>query len=248
MRNRLEYRIVSRHRDNIVNALKTPAILHHPPEQTPVTGSFDVACRRCARLPQFLDDVKADNPAYWCKPVPPFGAALAKLLLVGLAPGMHGANRTGRPFTGDFAGRLLYDTLHRYGFATGPISISADDGLSLLDCRITNAVKCLPPANKPTPAEIKLCNDYLRYELTVQAPPQIMLALGRIAHDAVLLAFGYKASAARFGHGVRHELPNGSVLYDSYHCSRYNTQTKRLTPAMFHAVFAQIRAELDSTR
>ncbi len=126
-----------------------------------------------------------------------------------------------------------------------PLSTSADDGLELIDCRITNAVKCLPPQNKPTPAEIKICNGYLRYELSRQAPASILLALGRIAHDAILMALELKASAARFGHGARHELPHGLTLFDSYHCSRYNTQTKRLTPLMFHDVFAQIRDELD---
>jgi uracil-DNA glycosylase len=225
--------------------LKTIPILHHPPAQTQVATSFDVACRRCPRLAEFLDEVKGKNPQYWCKPVPPFGVAQAKLLLVGLAPGMHGANRTGRPFTGDFAGELLYATLHKYGFATAPVSISADDGLKLIDCRITNAVKCLPPQNKPMPAEIKICNAYLRFELARQEPKSFLLALGRIAHDAILTALDLKASAARFGHGARHELPNGIILFDSYHCSRYNTQTKRLTPSMFHEVFAQIRNELD---
>lgn len=214
--------------------------------QKPISASFDVACRRCARLANFLDEVKAENAGYWCKPVPPFGVSDARLLLVGLAPGMHGANRTGRPFTGDFAGELLYSTLHAFDFATRPNSISADDDLKLRDCRISNAVKCLPPANKPTPAEIKTCNEFLRVELTSPNSPQILLALGRIAHDAVLMAFGYKANVAKFGHGVRHALPNGFVLYDSYHCSRYNTQTKRLTSQMFHDVFARIRAELDT--
>ena len=226
--------------------MKTIPILHHPPEQTQVATSFDVACRRCSRLAEFLGEVKEKNPEYWCKPVPPFGAVKAKLLLVGLAPGMHGANRTGRPFTGDHAGVLLYSTLHQYGFATAAVSTGADDGLELIDCRITNAVKCLPPQNKPTPAEIKICNAYLRFELSRQAPASILLALGRIAHDAILTALDLKASAARFGHGARHELPNGIILFDSYHCSRYNTQTKRLTASMFHDVFAQIRSALDA--
>jgi len=153
---------------------------------------------------------------------------------------MHGANRTGRPFTGDFAGQLLYNTLHRYGFATGPLSTSADDGLELIDCRITNAVKCLPPQNKPIPAEIRTCNAYLRAELSLQPRPRVVLALGRIAHDAVLMALDLKASAARFGHRARHDLANDLILFDSYHCSRYNTQTRRLTEAMFHEVFDQI--------
>jgi uracil-DNA glycosylase len=219
-------------------------ILHHPPTQTQSTASFDVNCRNCNRLADFLSAVQEKCPSYWCKPVPPFGAAAPKLLLVGLAPGMHGANRTGRPFTGDYAGTLLYSTLHRYGFATAPVSTAVDDGLELVNCRITNAVKCLPPENKPTPKEIKTCNEYLRVELSLQQPMSIVLALGRIAHDAVLMALDLKASAARFAHGARHVLPNDLLLFDSYHCSRYNTQTKRLTEAMFHQVFDAIRSEL----
>ena len=225
--------------------MKTIPILHHPPEQTQVATSFDVACRRCPRLADFLIEVNEKNPEYWCKPVPPFGAAKAKLLLVGLAPGMHGANRTGRPFTGDYAGELLYSTLYKYRFATAAVSASVDDGLELIDCRITNAVKCLPPQNKPMPAEIKICNAYLRVELAHQEPKSFLLALGRIAHDAILMALDLKPSAARFGHGARHDLPTGLTLFDSYHCSRFNTQTKRLTPSMFHDVFAQVRNELD---
>jgi uracil-DNA glycosylase len=219
-------------------------ILHHPPTQTQSTASFNVNCRNCSRLADFLSSVQEKCPGYWCKPVPPFGASVAKLLLVGLAPGMHGANRTGRPFTGDYAGTLLYSTLHRYGFATAAVSTAADDRLELIDCRITNAVKCLPPENKPTPKEIKTCNEYLRAELSLQPAMSVVLALGRIAHDAVLMALDLKASAARFSHGARHVLPNELVLFDSYHCSRYNTQTKRLTEAMFHQVFETIRSEL----
>ena len=222
--------------------------LHHPPAQTQVDARFDVACRRCLRLADFLDTVREKNPIYWCKPVPQFGVATPRLLIVGLAPGMHGANRTGRPFTGDYAGALLYTTLHQYGYATGAVSVSAEDGLQLIDCRITNAVKCLPPQNKPTPAEIKTCNGYLRAELLSQAPSTVVLALGRVAHDAVLMALDVKASAARFGHGARHDMPRELILFDSYHCSRYNTQTKRLTVAMFHGVFDQIRAALENRR
>ena len=228
--------------------MKTIPILHHPPAQTLAGPSFDVACRRCPRLADFLDTVREKNPDYWCKPVPQFGTATPKLLIVGLAPGMHGANRTGRPVTGDYAGALLYTTLHQYGYATGAVSVSAEDGLQLIDCRITNAVKCLPPQNKPTPAEIKTCNSYLRAELLSQAPSTVVLALGRVAHDAVLMALDIKASAARFGHGARHDMPRELILFDSYHCSRYNTQTKRLTVAMFHGVFDQIRAALENRR
>ena len=159
---------------------------------------------------------------------------------------MHGANRTGRPFTGDYAGALLYTTLYKYGYATVPESVSADDGLELIGCRISNAVKCLPPDNKPTPQEIKTCNAYLQAELAAFAARPVVLALGRIAHDAVLMALQHKASAARFGHGAQHALPNEWTLFDSYHCSRYNTQTKRLTEAMFHDVFEQIRTTINN--
>ena len=168
-----------------------------------------------------------------------------RLLIVGLAPGMHGANRTGRPFTGDFAGILLYDTLHRYGFANRATSEHSADGLELIDCRITNAVKCLPPGNKPETLEIKICNKYLSNELKVLDETISVLALGLIAHKAVLMALGLKQSDYVFGHAAEHRLPNGLTLFDSYHCSRYNTQTKRLTPAMFHAVFARIRQKMD---
>jgi uracil-DNA glycosylase family 4 len=201
-------------------------------------------CRECPRLAGFLDQVKVDNPAYHCKPVLPFGAENPRLLIVGLAPGLHGANRTGRPFTGDHAGILLYETLHRFGFASRPASMSADDGLQLINCRITNAVKCLPPANKPETAEIKRCNRHLKSELAALQPGTALLALGNIAHAAVLMAMGLKAKSHAFGHGAVHELAAGLRLYDSYHCSRYNTQTRRLTPDMFQAVFARINQDL----
>ena len=197
-------------------------------------------CRDCPRLAAFLDEVKAGNPGYYCKPVLPFGAANPRLLIVGLAPGMHGANRSGRPFTGDHAGILLYETLHRFGLSSRPVSASADDGLELINCRITNAVKCLPPANKPETAEIKQCNRHLGAELAALQPGTAVLALGNIAHAAVLMALGLKPKAHAFGHGAVHDLPGGLRLYDSYHCSRYNTQTRRLTPEMFQAVFARI--------
>lgn len=203
-------------------------------------------CRDCPRLAGFLDKVKADNPAYYCKPVPPFGAANPRLLIVGLAPGLHGANRTGRPFTGDHAGILLYQTLHAFGFASRPASESANDGLELTNCRITNAVKCLPPANKPETAEIRQCNRHLRSELQSLPPGTAVLALGNVAHAAVLMALGLKAKAHAFGHGAVHDLASGLRLYDSYHCSRYNTQTRRLTPEMFQAVFARIKKDLEN--
>jgi uracil-DNA glycosylase family 4 len=202
-------------------------------------------CRQCPRLANFLDEVKAENPAYYARPVLPFGDANPRLLIVGLAPGMHGANRTGRPFTGDHAGILLYQTLHRFGFATGPESVSADDGLRLLGCRITNAVKCLPPQNKPETAEIRQCNAFLREELAALPRGTAVLALGNVAHQAVLWAQGLKIRGYPFGHAARYDLPGGLALFDSYHCSRYNTQTRRLTTGMFEAVFADIRNHLD---
>ena len=202
-------------------------------------------CVACPRLAAFLADVRERHPEYHAHPVSPFGDAKARLLVVGLAPGMHGANRTGRPFTGDYAGILLYETLHAFGFASRPTSVSIDDGLTLSDCRITNAVKCLPPENKPEATEIKICNRYLAEELATSTETRIVLALGLIAHKAVLMAGGLKQSAFTFGHGARHELPDGRILFDSYHCSRYNTQTRRLTTTDFHDVFRAIRAELN---
>jgi uracil-DNA glycosylase len=204
------------------------------------TVAYDPSCRRCPRLAQFLDAVAADHPSYWCKPVPPFGDAAARLVIVGLAPGMHGANASGRPFTGDHAGILLYETLHRYGFASSPHSASRTDPLTLTNCRITNAVKCLPPGNKPAPSEIGQCNAYLSVELATLPRVAAVLALGRIAHDAALRALKQPLPKFRFAHGARHELRNGVVLFDSYHCSRYNTNTGRLTPQMFRDVFDQV--------
>ncbi|MDH4260617.1 MAG: uracil-DNA glycosylase [Gammaproteobacteria bacterium] len=202
---------------------------------------FDPGCRRCARLAGFLDEVRARNPGYHCRPVAPFGTSAHRLLVVGLAPGLHGANRTGRPFTGDHAGIILYRTLHAHGFASAAESVSADDRLALVDCRITNAVKCLPPANKPLPAEVRQCNRYLAAELVAVPAGGVVVALGTIAHGAVLRAVGIKPGRARFGHGAVHELPRQIVLLDSYHCSRYNTQTRRLTASMFDQIFARAR-------
>lgn len=206
---------------------------------------FTLDCRRCPRLARHLDKVGALHPGYHARPVASFGAARPKLLIVGLAPGLHGANRTGRPFTGDFAGILLYETLHRCGFASRPASVHATDGLRLPGCRITNAVKCLPPANRPLPDEVRRCNGYLAAELGALADGSSILALGLIAHDAVLMALGVKRSLHRFSHGALHALPRGLQLYDSYHCSRYNTQTRRLTADMFHKVLRTIRSRLD---
>jgi uracil-DNA glycosylase len=207
-----------------------------------MTSTFDPQCRRCPRLAGFLDEGRAKYPAYHCAPVAPFGDPCARLLVVGLAPGFHGANATGRPFTGDHAGILLYETLHRFGWATGPVSVSATDGLRLTGCRITNAVKCVPPQNKPTPDEIATCNGFLAAELVALGQGTVILALGAIAHGAVLRAHGLKASALRFGHGSEHPLPGGRTLVDSYHCSRYNTQTRRLTTEMFREVVGRATA------
>src|SRR5678815_3217371 len=212
------------------------------------TPMYDAACRRCVRLASFLDEVRVAYPDHRCLPVPPFGDPNARLVIVGLAPGMHGANATGRPFTGDFAGILLYETLHAYGYASSPLSRTVDDPLTLFDCRITNSVKCLPPENKPTPAEAKMCNDYLAADLATLAPGGVLLALGRIAHEAALVALGLRRSEYVFAHRARHVLPTGTVLFDSYHCSRYNTNTGRLTPAMFRAVFDDIAIELGRER
>ncbi len=206
--------------------------------------SFDINCRLCPRLSEFLDEVKIQQPTYFARPVPSFGSTNPQLLIVGLAPGMHGANRTGRPFTGDYAGVLLYETLHKYGFATGPVSVSSEDGLALINCRITNAVKCLPPENKPTGQEISTCNHYLANEIKTLPTNTYILALGNVAHLAVLKALQLKVGHYKFGHAARHQLPDGQVLYDSYHCSRYNTNTRRLTEDMFHRVFASISQEL----
>jgi uracil-DNA glycosylase len=207
-------------------------------------AAYDQDCRRCPRLAGFLDRVRSEHPSYFCRPVPPFGAADASLIIVGLAPGMHGANASGRPFTGDHAGILLYATLHAFGFASQPTGAHRDDGLTLTGARITNAVKCLPPANKPAPAEIRACNDYLAADLARLSPGGAILALGRIAHDATLRALGRPASACVFAHGARHALDEGTALFDSYHCSRYNTNTGRLTPPMFQAVVAAVARHL----
>ena len=205
---------------------------------------YDADCRRCARLAAFLDDVKVAHPRYFCRPVPPFGPMDARLVIIGLAPGMHGANATGRPFTGDFAGILLYETLHAYGFASQPVVGVRSRGLALLDCRITNAVKCLPPENKPLPIEVKTCNAYLKEDLAAAPEGAVFLALGRVAHDATMLALGLRGATYPFAHAAHHELPGGRVLFDSYHCSRYNTNTGRLTTAMFRAVFDAVAQRL----
>jgi uracil-DNA glycosylase len=200
---------------------------------------YDPSCERCPRLAAFLADIRKRQPTYWSRPVAAFGVQAPRILIVGLAPGLNGANRTGRPFTGDFAGILLYETLHELGLASRPQSLAADDGLVLMDARITNAVKCVPPANKPLPQEIRCCNGYLKNELEALPSVRVILALGRIAHEAVLLAFGLPRSAFVFAHAREHALDGRRRLLDSYHCSRYNTQTRRLSSTMFKAVVAQ---------
>lgn len=207
---------------------------------------FDKDCRACPRLAEFLDAVNERHPDYYCRPVPPFGDVKARFLIVGLAPGMHGANRTGRPFTGDHAGILLYQVLHQFGFSTQLESVSADDDLVLVDCRITNAVKCLPPDNKPVAAEINTCNAFLANELGRLPAGAVVLALGGIAHRSILKALGRRQADFKFEHAALHDLGHLQLL-DSYHCSRYNTNTGRLTTEMFAAVFAQARELLDKT-
>lgn len=211
----------------------------------PSAPVFDAGCRRCERLSDFLAEVRTQHPEYYARPVPPFGDPQAQLLIVGLAPGMHGANRTGRPFTGDFAGILLYQTLYDFGFASQPVSAAADDTLVLKRCRITNAVKCLPPQNKPLGAEIRSCNDFLRAELASVPAGGVVLALGKIAHDAVLRSLAAPLARYRFSHGAEHELGD-LMLLDSYHCSRYNTQTRRLTESMFRDVVRRASEFLDA--
>jgi uracil-DNA glycosylase len=211
------------------------------------SATFCPDCTLCPRLASFLAKTTHENPDYHSKPVAPFGDAKPRLLIVGLAPGMHGANRTGRPFTGDYAGILLYESLHSLGFSSAPTSVDRSDGLRLTGVRITNAVKCLPPDNKPLPAEIRTCNRYLIAELQELASVKAVLALGLVAHEAVLIASGLKRSALKFAHGAEHTLPDGRQLIDSYHCSRYNTQTRRLTADMFRTVLkvAATRAGLE---
>ena len=202
---------------------------------------FDLNCKKCPRLDGFLTEVKQKHPEYHARPVAPFGAEKPRLLIVGLAPGMHGANATGRPFTGDYAGLLLYETLYKFGFSNQPISESQQDGLELNSCRITNAVKCLPPQNKPTGAEIRQCNDYLAAEIKQLPEHAVILALGSIAHQAVLRTYGMKLASAKFVHNAIHSLSDNRILIDSYHCSRYNVNTKRLTTEMFEDVFNSVK-------
>jgi len=209
-------------------------------------SKFTTDCTKCSRLAAFLNEVKQEQPDYFCKPVPSFGDPKARLLIVGLAPGMHGANATGRPFTGDHAGILLYKTLHDCGFATQPEGVTADDGLELINCRITNAVRCLPPQNKPVGEEINNCNAYLADELALLAPRSVIFALGGIAHRAVVRALQQRQADYKFGHAAEFKMPGDLILLDSYHCSRYNTNTRRLTAEMFNDVFRRARSLVDN--
>jgi uracil-DNA glycosylase family 4 len=201
-------------------------------------------CGLCPRLVGYRLENRAREPGWHNAPVPSFGALDANLLVVGLAPGVRGANRTGRPFTGDYAGQLLYSTLLKFGFATGMYDERADDGLRLQDCRITNTVRCVPPQNLPTPLEDKTCNEFLRAEIAAMPKLRAILALGTVAHDMSLRALGCKPSGYKFAHGARHEPRPGLLMADSYHVSRYNTSTKRLNTPMFEAVVAVIQERI----
>ncbi len=209
-----------------------------------MTPEAPIDCPLCPRLAEFRRESHEAHPDWFNGAVPSFGDDSARLLIVGLAPGLSGANRTGRPFTGDFAGDLLYATLADYGFSKGRYDKRPDDGLELTDCMITNAVRCVPPKNKPVGAEVKACGGFLHDRIRTMDNLRIVLVLGRVAHDATLSALGERRAAHKFGHGARHGLGNLTMI-DSYHCSRYNTNTRRLTPQMFTDVFRDIRDLLD---
>ena len=208
-------------------------------------------CPRCPRLAAFREACRAEFPDWWNAPVPAFGPADAWLGIIGLAPGKHGANRTGRPFTGDYAGELLFATLLKFGLATGIYEARPDDSLRLTDAVILNAVRCLPPENKPTPEEARACQPFLAGQLAALPETRVFVALGQIAHQSAVRVLGGVPARFKFGHGAEHYFPDGRVLIDSYHCSRYNTNTGKLTAPMFEAVFAralQIRAVHSSRR
>jgi uracil-DNA glycosylase len=224
----------------------TPEVLGSG-EQDPVDLEVGRDCPRCPRLVAFRHALRKKQPDWHNAPVPSFGAVTARLLIVGLAPGMQGANRTGRPFTGDFAGDLLYATLARFGFTAGEYAARVDDGLHLLDARITNAVRCVPPENKPVGGEIGQCRDFLKATIAGMPNLAALVLLGRIAHDSAVKALGCSIGALPFSHGAQHA-GGRLTLFDSYHCSRYNTNTGVLTPEMFQAVFAAVRRHLDSLR
>lgn len=215
---------------------------------TQVTPEPSIHCTRCPRLVAYRGENKAKHPTWFNGAVQSFGGNDASLLIVGLAPGVTGANQTSRPFTGDFAGDLLYGTLIKFGLASGVYKARPDDGLALVDTMITNAVRCVPPQNKPTTEEIRECNPFLADRIAALPRLKVIVALGKIAHDAILRTSGAKLSSAKFAHAARHELPDGIALFDSYHCSRYNTNTRRLTPEMFEDVFAAVTDQLSKTR
>lgn len=220
-----------------------------PDSAFPVGVDAVKECPLCPRLVAFRTATRAMEPDWHNAPVASFGCLSARLLVVGLAPGLRGANRTGRPFTGDFAGNLLYETLIDLGFATGVYEQRADDGLMLADCLITNAVRCVPPENKPTPLEIRTCRVFLQATFAAMTNLRAIVALGRIAHESVVRAIGQTPARLPFGHGrefvLPSERPHGLVLFDSYHCSRYNTNTGVLTPQMFRSVFASVARRLE---
>ena len=205
-------------------------------------------CARCPRLVAYRAANRAKEPSWYNGAVPSFGPQSARLLIVGLAPGLRGANRTGRPFTGDFAGELLYSVLLELGFARGSYGALTDDGLMLRDCMITNAIRCVPPQNKPTPAEGQACRPFLAARIASMPKLAAVMALGRIAHDSTLLALSSRKSDFPFAHGAHHTIRPGLDLFDSFHCSRYNTNTGKLTPEMFRAVVAAIRLHLEGLR
>jgi uracil-DNA glycosylase len=202
-------------------------------------------CPLCPRLAAFREAQRASHPEWFNAPVPPFGDDRAELLIIGLAPGLRGANRTGRPFTGDHAGELLYSTLRKFGLAGGDYDARPDDTLALYRARITNAVRCVPPQNRPEPGEIAACRSFLSAEIAAMPRLRAMLALGAIAHDAALATLGLRRAMFRFAHGALHLLPDGKLLADSYHCSRLNTNTRKLTATMFEAVFDTLLRRLD---
>jgi len=212
-----------------------PALLRAEPDRN---------CPLCPRLAAFREAARAREPGWFNSPVPSFGDPDGRLLIVGLAPGLQGANRTGRPFTGDFAGDLLYATLLEYGFARGVYQARPDDGLTLVDCRISNAVRCVPPQNKPLPLEISTCRPFLSATIETMPGLRAIVALGRVAHESTLKTLSLRSAAAPFKHGAIHQA-GALKLYDSYHCSRYNTNTRVLTPDMFRSVFAKVRADMD---
>jgi uracil-DNA glycosylase family 4 len=226
-----------------ISTSETEEASRQPPAGALLRTDPDRNCPLCPRLAGFREAARTREPGWFNSPVPSFGDSDARLLIIGLAPGLQGANRTGRPFTGDFAGDLLYATLIDYGFARGTYQARPDDGMTLVDCRISNAVRCVPPQNKPLPAEINTCRQFLSATLTAMPRLRAIVALGRIAHESALKALSLRSAAAPFAHGATHQAGK-LTLYDSYHCSRYNTNTRVLTPEMFRNVFARVKADL----